>query len=173
MQDSIVKNKSYKFAIRIINLYKYLTKNKKEFVLSKQILRSGTSIGANVEESLGGKSTKDFLSKLSVAYKETRETKYWLNLLKDSQYLNETESKSLLLDCEELLRIIGKIQITLKKRRLTRNCQLVTLNCSSISISLLYFSTLSPLVGPHLMYSAPTATAKSTIKVSLVSPPPR
>jgi four helix bundle protein len=121
MQNSIVKDKSYKFALRIINLYKYLTENKKEFVLSKQILRSGTSIGANIEESLGGQSQKDFFSKLTVAYKEARETKYWLNLLTDSKYLDIKESESLLNDCEELLKIIGSIQSTLKKKVLIRN----------------------------------------------------
>lgn len=72
----IVGEKSYKFAIRIYKLFKYLTEKKKEFVLSKQILRSGTSIGANVEEALGGQSKKDFISKLSIAYKESRETSY-------------------------------------------------------------------------------------------------
>jgi len=120
MQNSIVKDKSYKFALRIINFYKFLTENKKEFVLSKQVLRSGTSIGANIEESLGGQSIKDFFSKLTIAYKEARETRYWINLLTDSKYLNDSESKSLLLDCEELLKIIGSIQSTLKKK--TRNC---------------------------------------------------
>lgn len=116
MQHSIIKDKSYKFAIRIINLYRHLTENKKEFVLSKQVLRSGTSIGANIEESLGGQSNKDFFSKLTIAYKEARETKYWINLLKDTHYLNNKESESLLNDCEELLKIIGSIQSTLKKK---------------------------------------------------------
>ena len=118
MQNSIVKDKSYKFAIRIVNLYKYLTENKKEFVLSKQVLRSGTSIGANIEESLGGQSTKDFSSKLAIAYKETRETKYWLNLLRDCSYLSQPESASLLENCEELLKIIGSIQATIKRKSL-------------------------------------------------------
>lgn len=121
MQNSIVKDKSYKFALRIVNLYRYLIENKKEFVLSKQVLRSGTSIGANIEESLGGQSSKDFFSKLTIAYKEARETKYWLNLLADSKYLSIEESNSLLIDCEELLKIIGSIQSTLKKKVLTDN----------------------------------------------------
>lgn len=116
MQNSIVKDKSYKFALRIINLYKHLTENKKEYILSKQVLRSGTSIGANVEESLGGQSRKDFLSKISIAYKETRETKYWINLLQDSSYLTKIEAESLLIDCEELLKIIGSIQSTIKRK---------------------------------------------------------
>jgi len=121
MQNSIIKDKSYKFALRIVNLYKHLTENKKEYILSKQVLRSGTSIGANIEESLGGQSRKDFFSKLSIAYKEARETKYWINLLTDSKYLDTKESDSLLNDCEELLKIIGSIQSTLKKKPLTRN----------------------------------------------------
>ncbi len=121
MQNSIIKDKSYKFALRIVNLYRYLTETKKEFVLSKQVLRSGTSIGANIEESLGGQSRKDFFSKLTIAYKEARETKYWINLLTDSKYLDTKESSSLLIDCEELLKIIGSIQSTLKKKSLTDN----------------------------------------------------
>ncbi len=96
--------------------YKFLTNDKKEFVLSKQLLRSGTSIGANVEESIGGSSEKDFLNKLSIAYKEARETIYWLRLLKATDYLSESEFQSLFNDAEELCKIIGKIQITIKNR---------------------------------------------------------
>jgi len=77
--------KSYAFALRIVNLYKYLVNEKHEYVLSKQILRSGTAIGANIEEAIGGQSNKDFVSKLSVAYKEARETRYWINLLRDTK----------------------------------------------------------------------------------------
>ncbi len=76
--DNIVQQKSFAFAIRIVNVYRYLISEKKEFVLSKQLLRSGTSIGANIEESIGGQSNKDFLSKISISYKEGRETIYWL-----------------------------------------------------------------------------------------------
>jgi four helix bundle protein len=86
-KDNIIQQKSFAFAIRVVNLYKFLTNEKKEFVLSKQLLRSGTSIGANVEESIGGQSEKDFLSKLSIAYKEARETMYWLKLLLATDYL--------------------------------------------------------------------------------------
>lgn len=121
MQNSIVKDKSYKFALRIVNLYRHLTENKREYVLSKQVLRSGTSIGANIEESLGGQSRKDFFSKMTIAYKETRETKYWINLLKDSNYLSNEESNSILIDCEELLKIIGSIQATIKKELFPKN----------------------------------------------------
>lgn len=113
-KDNIIKEKSYQFALRIIRLYKYLADNQKEYILAKQVLRSGTSIGANVEEALGGQSKKDFLSKMSIAYKEARETHYWLRLLKDSNYLEEKISISLLNDCMELLKIIGSIQKTTK-----------------------------------------------------------
>lgn len=88
---------------------------KKEYCLSKQILRSGTSIGANIEEASGGQSKKDFLSKLSIAYKEARETRYWLRLLHDTNYINNEMYNSLFNDCEELLKIISKIQTTTKE----------------------------------------------------------
>jgi four helix bundle protein len=90
MKDNLIQQKSFLFAVRIINLYKYLTTDKKEFVLSKQILRSGTSIGANVEESIGGRSDKEFLFKLEISYKEARETIYWLKLFKrNGLYINK------------------------------------------------------------------------------------
>jgi len=114
--DNIVQQKSFAFAIRIVNLYKYLIAEKKEFVLSKQLLRSGTSVGANVEESIGGQSDKDFLSKISIAYKEARESMYWLKLLQATNYLSQEQANSLLADAEEICKIIGKIQITLKAR---------------------------------------------------------
>jgi len=88
MKENIINTKSYNFALRTIKLYHYLTKNFKKYTLSKQILKSGTSIGANVEEATGGISRKDFTNKLSIAYKEARETHYWLRLLKDTDYLN-------------------------------------------------------------------------------------
>jgi four helix bundle protein len=115
-KDNIIQQKSFAFAIRVVNLYKFLTNEKKEFVLSKQLLRSGTSIGANVEESIGGQSEKDFLSKLSIAYKEARETMYWLKLLLATDYLNREQAESLIADVEEICKIIGKIQITIKTR---------------------------------------------------------
>jgi four helix bundle protein len=90
----------------------------KEYVLSKQILRSGTSIGANVEESIGCHSRKDFIAKYSIIYKEARETHYWLRLLKDSGFLNEKLYDSLINDCEQLLKIIGSIQKSLKSNDL-------------------------------------------------------
>jgi four helix bundle protein len=115
MEENIVKDKSYKFALRVIKLRKYLN-NKKEYILSKQILRSGTSIGANIEESVGGQSEKDFASKMAIAYKEARETRYWINLLKDSDYISSEGGDSLLKDCEELCRLLGKIIFTIKNK---------------------------------------------------------
>lgn len=114
MKKNIIQEKSFCFALRIIKLYKYLKDNKNEYVLSKQLLKSGTSIGSNIEESIGGQSKNDFVSKISVAYKEARETLYWLKLLKASNYLNQKQSESLINDCEEIIRIITKIQKTMK-----------------------------------------------------------
>ena len=112
--DNAVQIKSYDFALRIIKVYKYLSQEKKEFVLSKQLLRSGTSIGANIEESIGGQSKADFFAKITIAYKETRESKYWIRLLRDSEYLTNEQSENLLKDVEELLKIIGSIQKTVR-----------------------------------------------------------
>lgn len=106
MKNNIIQDKSYQFAIRIIRLYSHLCEQKKEFVLSKQLLRSGTSIGANIEESIGGSSKKDFYAKLSISYKEARETSYWLRLLKDTSFLTEQEFESIHQDCEELIKIL-------------------------------------------------------------------
>ncbi len=115
MKENVVQQKSFAFAIRVVNAYKYLTEQKKEFVLSKQLLRSGTSIGANVEEATGGQSKKDFIAKISISYKEARETKYWLNLLTATDYLDEKLSKSLLDDAEELCKILSSILLTTKQ----------------------------------------------------------
>ncbi len=112
--ENIVQQKSYAFALRIVKAYKYLAEEKKEFVLSKQLLRCGTSVGANIEEAIGGQTQKDFFAKLNISYKETRETMYWLRLLKDSNFLNKKESDSLMVDCDELLKIIGSIIKTMK-----------------------------------------------------------
>jgi len=113
--DNAVQQKSYAFALRIIKLYKYLCDTKKEYVLSKQLLRSGTSIGANVEEAIGGQSKKDFFAKLAIAYKEARESHYWLRLLRDGGIIGAKECASILDDNDELLRIIGSIQTTMRK----------------------------------------------------------
>jgi len=113
--DNAVQEKSFAFALRVVKLYRYLKEEKHETVLSKQLLRSGTSIGANVEEALGGQSTKDFIAKLSISYKEAKESHYWIRLLQQSGYLTEQEASSILADCMELLKIIGSIQLTMKR----------------------------------------------------------
>lgn len=114
MKGNIVQEKSFAFAIRIVKLYQHLTEKKKEFVLSKQLLRSGTSIGANIEESIGGQSKADWLSKLAIAHKETRESIYWIKLLSATDYLSVTEAKSKLFDADEIGKILGKTQITVR-----------------------------------------------------------
>ncbi|MBK6875419.1 MAG: four helix bundle protein [Ignavibacteria bacterium] len=117
MKDNVIMDKSYDFALRTAKLYLFLREEKKEFEMSKQILRSGTSIGANVEEAIGGQSRKDFASKLGIAYKEARETKFWLRLLTDTKLITPAISSSMLNDCEELLRILGSILKTIRRGR--------------------------------------------------------
>ena len=112
--DNVIQNKSFAFAIRVVNTYKELQSNR-EYILSKQFLKSGTSIGANVEEAIGGQSKADFISKLSIAYKEARETLYWIKLLCATEYLSKEIGDDLASDAGEICRIIGKIQITSKK----------------------------------------------------------
>ena len=109
MKSNIILEKSYAFAIRIVKLFQYLSSEKKEFVLSKQILRSGTSVGANVEEAVGGISKKEFRAKMSIAYKEARETHYWLRLLHDTDILDSKMFISLEKDNTELLKILYSI----------------------------------------------------------------
>ncbi len=113
-KENIVVTKSYAFALKIVEMHKYLVEHKKEYTLSKQLLRSGTSIGANIEEAQGGQSRKDFFAKLTIAYKEARETKYWLRLMRNTNYLVDKKSEALIYDCEELLRIIGSIQKSIR-----------------------------------------------------------
>ena len=105
-QDSVILNKSLKFAARIVKLYQYLSKEKHETVISKQIVRSGTSIGANANEAVYGVSKEEFISKLQISLKETAETEYWLKLLVMSDYLTEAEAQSLIDDCLEIKRIL-------------------------------------------------------------------
>ena len=119
-KDNVVKEKSKKFAIRIVNLFKYLSQNK-EFVLSNQILRSGTSIGANIAESECAASKKDFTNKLYIALKECNETLYWLELLFETQYVDEKLYKSLLFDCEEIKKILITTTKTLKEELDNKN----------------------------------------------------
>lgn len=114
-KDNPLQNKSYTFSLRIVKLYKYLTETKKEYTLSKQILRSGTSIGANIEEGLGGQSKKDFIAKLSISYKESRETNYWLRILKDTEYISQKEFNSIILDLDEIQKLLVSIIKTSKE----------------------------------------------------------
>ncbi|MFQ6614921.1 MAG: four helix bundle protein [Fidelibacterota bacterium] len=102
--DITIQKRSFDFSLKIVNLYKHLRYDQKEYVLSKQILRSGTSIGANIEEAYAAQSKKDFISKMNIALKEARETYYWLRLLKESGYIAENE---ILSDCETIKRILG------------------------------------------------------------------
>ena len=106
MKENILIDKSITFAARIIKLNQHLTKDKKEYIISKQIIRSGTSIGANINEASYGQSRADFIAKMHIALKETAETEYWLKLLTLSEYITEEMSKSLLNDCIELKRLL-------------------------------------------------------------------
>ena len=111
---SVVAEKSYAFAVRVVNAYKILSNKKKEYVLSKQFLRSGTAIGALVKEGEHAQSKADFLNKMNVALKEANETAYWLMLLRDTNYLSGEEFDSLNRDCEELIRLLASIVKTTK-----------------------------------------------------------
>lgn len=113
--ENAVKSKSYAFAVRIVKLYKHLQEKHREIVLSRQILRCGTSIGANIAEAIGGISNADFSSKISIAYKESLETKYWLSLLKDTDYLEEKLFQSLYDDADELSKMLFSILKTTKR----------------------------------------------------------
>ena len=114
--DNVVREKSYAFALRMVKLYRWLCEEKKEYVLSKQLLRSGTSIGANVEEAIGGQSEKDFISKITIAYKEARETHYWLRLMHDSGLIDKAAFESVIQDCDELLKLLGSITKNMKAK---------------------------------------------------------
>jgi len=119
MKENAVKDKSFKFAIRSVNLYKTLSGERKEFVICKQLLRSGTSIGANVREGLNAQSDMDFIHKFSIAQKECDESCYWLELLKATKYISEDEFISIYNDATELLKIIRSIILT-KKQNIQR-----------------------------------------------------
>jgi four helix bundle protein len=111
MKDNLILQKSYVFSLKIIEMYKFLCEDKKEYVLSKQLLRAGTSIGANVNEAQAGMSRKDFVAKMSIASKEARETRYWLELLADSGYISKTDNKikNLFEEMESIISILTKI----------------------------------------------------------------
>jgi four helix bundle protein len=115
MPNSPLKDKSFTFAVRIINLYKYLCTDKKEYILSKQLLRSGTAIGALVREAEQAESKADFIHKLAIALKEANETEYWILLLRETDYLTPKESESILSDLKELLKLLTSIIKTTKQ----------------------------------------------------------
>jgi four helix bundle protein len=114
--NSIIYDKSFEFALEIVTIYKELISEKKEFVLSKQLLKSGTSIGANVSEAINWQSDKDFISKLSIARKEAQETLYWLKLLEASSYLATDISVDLINRCEEIIKILTSIILTMQNK---------------------------------------------------------
>lgn len=116
MKENLIQIKSYAFSLRVVKLYKYLCEKKNEYVISKQIVRSGTSIGANIEEAIVAQSKKDFISKISISYKEARETYYWIRIIKDSGYISQKQGESLLADLEELLKIMTVILKSSKKQ---------------------------------------------------------
>ena len=120
MKDSLLRVKSFAFALRTIKLQRYLIEVNREFTLSKQVLRSGTSIGANIEESIHAQSTADFVHKLSIAQKEAGETNYWIRLLKESDIINSKLADSLLSDCEELQKLLAATIKTSKKKQFNK-----------------------------------------------------
>ena len=116
MKEIVVFVKSKGFAVRIVNLYRYLQEDKKEYVMSKQLLRSGTSIGANIAESECAISEKDFLSKLYIAFKECAETQYWIDILFETSYMNAQEYESITADCTELKKLLSAITKTTRDK---------------------------------------------------------
>lgn len=121
MKESALKTKSKAFALRIIKMYNYLCEQKKEYVMSKQVLRSGTSIGANVAEAFFAQSDADFIAKLYISRKEAGETLYWIDLLKESGYLSDDVATSISDDCDELLKLLTSSIKTMKSKRSPRN----------------------------------------------------
>ena len=115
-ESETVAHKSRQFAVRVVHLYQYLCSNKKEFVLSKQLLRSGTSIGANIAEGSCAFSRKEFLSKMYIAFKECNETLYWLTLLRETDYLSEPEYLSIKADCDSLHKMLSSLTKTMREK---------------------------------------------------------
>ncbi len=120
MPESILKTKSFRFAVRIVNLYKYLCEEKKEFILSKQILRSGTSVGANIREAEHSESKADFVHKMAVAQKEINEAIYWLELMRETEYISTQEFESINANAVEIIKMITS-SIKTAKSKLTTN----------------------------------------------------
>ena len=116
MKNNLIQNKSFEFSVEIIKLYKKLVNKEKEYVLSKQVLRSGTSIGANIEEGIGGQSKRDFIAKFQISLKEARETHYWLRLIVAGEYMSNNEISKLMIECKQIINILTAILITAKKQ---------------------------------------------------------
>ena len=116
MKENVLKDKSFQFAIRIVNLYKYLKKAHGEYIISQQLIRSGTSVGAIIREAEHAESTKDFIHKLSIGLKESNESKYWLDLLFATEFITKKMYESLNKDCEELLKMLTASVKTSKLR---------------------------------------------------------
>lgn len=113
-KENPLKDKSFSFAVRVVKVYVYLSQKKKEFVMSKQLLRSGTSIGANIEEAMQAQSKRDFIAKLQISLKESFETKYWIRLLHATSFLTDAQSESLTADIHELMKLLTAILKTSK-----------------------------------------------------------
>lgn len=120
-KGNVLKEKSYGFAIRIIKLAHFLKEKKKEQVLSKQIVRCGTSIGANIEEASGAQSDNDFIAKLHISLKEAKETHYWLRLLRDTDYISQEQAESMIEDVNEIITLLTKSLKTIKARKNKNN----------------------------------------------------
>ncbi|MCX6158537.1 MAG: four helix bundle protein [Ignavibacteriae bacterium] len=120
-ENNIIKDKSFEFAIEIIKIYKFLTEEKREYILSKQLVRSGTSIGANIREGINAESKPDFIHKLAIAQKEADETLYWLELLNKTNYIDDSIYENLNKKCIELIKILKAIITTMKERYLRKN----------------------------------------------------
>lgn len=120
-EDNIILTKSYAFSLRCVKLYKFLSSKDGNYIIGKQLLRSGTSIGANVKEGVRAQTRPDFLTKLNIALKEASETEYWIELLRDAGYISETQSESMLDDCVELIKILTSIIKTLKSNTMNNS----------------------------------------------------
>jgi len=118
-EDNVVVQKSYAFSLRIVKLYKYLCNKEGNYIVGKQLLRSGTSIGANIREALRAQTTPDFQTKLNISLEEASETEYWIELLRDADYITIEQADSLLADCVELLKILTSIIKTSKANKAT------------------------------------------------------
>jgi four helix bundle protein len=117
LKENVIVKKSLDFAVRVVNLYKYLYDERKEYVMSKQLLRSGTSVGANVREAVNAQSKRDFVAKMNISLKEAAETEYWLELLRKTDYLNQLEYDEINRDCDELKRLLVSIIKTSNQRK--------------------------------------------------------